>query len=63
VGVATVTQQPYARRSARVILADDADRLLLFESEGFWFTPVILGVLLGVVAWVRRTEVPRVLER
>jgi 8-oxo-dGTP pyrophosphatase MutT (NUDIX family) len=34
-----VTQQPSARRSARVILADDADRLLLFESEGFWFTP------------------------
>jgi 8-oxo-dGTP pyrophosphatase MutT (NUDIX family) len=34
-----VTGQPYARRSARVILADDADRLLLFESEGFWFTP------------------------
>jgi hypothetical protein len=24
---------------------------------------VILGVLLGVVAWVRRTEIPRVLER
>ena len=38
-GVATVTQQPYARRSARVILADNADRLLLFESDGFWFTP------------------------
>ncbi|HEY7100518.1 MAG TPA: NUDIX domain-containing protein [Mycobacteriales bacterium] len=34
-----MTGQPYARRSARVILADDADRLLLFESEGFWFTP------------------------
>ena len=36
---------------------------LFFLSEGFWFTPVILGVLLGVVAWVRRTEIPRVLER
>ena len=34
-----MTEQPYARRSARVILADSADRLLLFESEGFWFTP------------------------
>ena len=30
---------PSARRSARVILADGADRLLLFESGGFWFTP------------------------
>jgi uncharacterized membrane protein YphA (DoxX/SURF4 family) len=36
---------------------------LFFLSEGFWYTPVILGVLLGVVAWVRRTEIPRVLER
>jgi putative oxidoreductase len=36
---------------------------LFFLSEGFWFTPVILGVLLGVVAWVRRTEIPRALER
>jgi 8-oxo-dGTP pyrophosphatase MutT (NUDIX family) len=34
-----VTRQRYARRSARVILADCADRLLLFESGGFWFTP------------------------
>ena len=34
-----MTEQPYARRSARVILADSADRLLLFESAGFWFTP------------------------
>ena len=34
-----MTEQPYARRSARVILADGADRLLLFESGGFWFTP------------------------
>jgi putative oxidoreductase len=36
---------------------------LFFLSEGFWFTPVILGVLLGVVAWVRRAEIARVLER
>jgi putative oxidoreductase len=36
---------------------------LFFLSEGFWYTPVILGVLLGVVAWVRRAEIPRVLER
>ena len=34
-----MTDQRYARRSARVILADGADRLLLFQSEGFWFTP------------------------
>jgi 8-oxo-dGTP pyrophosphatase MutT (NUDIX family) len=34
-----VTDKPSARRSARVILADGADRLLLFESGGFWFTP------------------------
>jgi 8-oxo-dGTP pyrophosphatase MutT (NUDIX family) len=34
-----VTDMPSARRSARVILADGADRLLLFESGGFWFTP------------------------
>jgi 8-oxo-dGTP pyrophosphatase MutT (NUDIX family) len=34
-----VTEMPPARRSARVILADCADRLLLFESGGFWFTP------------------------
>ncbi|GAA4943197.1 DoxX-like protein [Actinomycetospora succinea] len=33
---------------------------LFFLSEGFWYTPVILGILLGVVAWVRRGEiVPR----
>lgn len=33
---------------------------LFFLSEGFWYTPVILGVLLGIVAWVRRGEiVPR----
>ena len=36
---------------------------LFFLSEGFWYTPVILGVLLGVVAWVRRTEIPETLAR
>jgi putative oxidoreductase len=30
---------------------------LFFLHEGFWYTPVIIGVLLAVVAWVRRTEV------
>ena len=30
---------------------------LFFLSEGFWYTPVILGVLLGIVAWVRRAEI------
>ena len=34
-----MTDKPSARRSARVILADGADRLLLFESGGYWFTP------------------------
>lgn len=29
----------YARRSARVILVDTADRTLLFRSGGWWFTP------------------------
>lgn len=36
---------------------------LFFLSEGYWYTPVILGVLLGVVAWVRRAEIPRALIR
>lgn len=36
---------------------------LFFLSEGYWYTPVILGVLLGVVAWVRRSEIPQVLAR
>jgi putative oxidoreductase len=36
---------------------------LFFLSEGFWYTPVILGVLLGVVAWVRRAEIPALLAR
>ena len=31
--------QPFTRHSARVILADVEDRLLLLESDGFWFTP------------------------
>jgi putative oxidoreductase len=33
---------------------------LFFLSEGFWYTPVILGVLLGIVAWVRRAEIREV---
>ena len=33
---------------------------LFFLDEGFWYTPVILGVLLGVVAWVRRAEIREV---
>jgi putative oxidoreductase len=36
---------------------------LFFLSEGFWYTPVILGVLLGVVAWGRRSEAAAVLPR
>jgi 8-oxo-dGTP pyrophosphatase MutT (NUDIX family) len=34
-----VTSEGYARRSARVILVDRSDRLLLFQSDDFWFTP------------------------
>jgi putative oxidoreductase len=29
---------------------------LFFLSEGYWYTPVILGVLLGIVAVARRPE-------
>jgi putative oxidoreductase len=36
---------------------------LFFLSEGYWYTPVILGALLGIVAWVRRHEIPQVLAR
>ena len=36
---------------------------LFFLSEGFWYTPVILGVLLAVVAVVRRHEVPATFRR
>jgi 8-oxo-dGTP pyrophosphatase MutT (NUDIX family) len=34
-----MTTAEYSRRSARVILVDGAGRLLLFQSEDFWFTP------------------------
>jgi 8-oxo-dGTP pyrophosphatase MutT (NUDIX family) len=34
-----VTVEEFARRSARVILVDRTGRLLLFQSEDFWFTP------------------------
>lgn len=34
-----MTNADFARRSARVLLVDPADRLLLFQSEDFWFTP------------------------
>jgi 8-oxo-dGTP pyrophosphatase MutT (NUDIX family) len=34
-----VTNVDYARRSARVLLVDPADRVLLFQSEDCWFTP------------------------
>jgi uncharacterized membrane protein YphA (DoxX/SURF4 family) len=36
---------------------------LFFLSEGYWYTPVILGVLLAVVAVARRREIPQVLSR
>ena len=34
-----MTDEDFSRRSARVILVDASDRLLLFRSEDFWFTP------------------------
>lgn len=36
---------------------------LFFLHEGYWFTPVIVGVLLAVVAWVRRAEVAALFTR
>lgn len=36
---------------------------LFFLSEGYWFTPVIFGVLLAVVAWVRRAETAALVSR
>jgi uncharacterized membrane protein YphA (DoxX/SURF4 family) len=36
---------------------------LFFLDVGYWFTPVIVGVLLAVVAWVRRTEVVALVTR
>ena len=34
-----MTDEEFSRRSARVLLVDPAGRLLLFQSEDFWFTP------------------------
>jgi 8-oxo-dGTP pyrophosphatase MutT (NUDIX family) len=34
-----MTGDEFSRRSARVILVDRSGRLLLFQSEDFWFTP------------------------
>lgn len=36
---------------------------LFFLDEGFWYTPVIVGVLLAVVAVVRRHEIPASFRR
>ena len=36
---------------------------LFFLHEGYWFTPVIVGVLLAVVAWVRQAEVAALFTR
>ncbi|MFC5062008.1 DoxX family protein [Actinomycetospora atypica] len=36
---------------------------LFFLSEGFWYTPVIMGVLLAVVAVARRREIPATFRR
>jgi putative oxidoreductase len=46
----------FARLAASCLIAlmvGAAIAQLFFLSEGFWYTPVILGVLLGVVAWFR----------
>jgi putative oxidoreductase len=36
---------------------------LFFLNEGYWFTPVIFGLLLAVVAWMRRTEIVALFTR
>ena len=36
---------------------------LFFLHEGYWYTPVIIGVLLAVVAWARRGEVAALVAR
>jgi uncharacterized membrane protein YphA (DoxX/SURF4 family) len=36
---------------------------LFLLSEGYWFTPVIFGLLLAVVAWMRRTEIVALFTR
>ncbi|HEY2194912.1 MAG TPA: DoxX family protein [Actinomycetospora sp.] len=36
---------------------------LFFLDAGYWCTPVIVGVLLAVVAWVRRGEVAALVTR
>src|SRR3954451_6203555 len=45
------------------LMAGATGAQLFFLSEGFWYTPVIFGVLLGVVAWMRRAEIPELLPR
>ncbi|HEY2225233.1 DoxX family protein [Actinomycetospora sp.] len=36
---------------------------LFFLDLGYWYTPVIFGVLLAVVAWVRRAEITALVSR
>jgi uncharacterized membrane protein YphA (DoxX/SURF4 family) len=36
---------------------------LFFLDAGYWYTPVIVGVLLGIVAWVRRAEIVALVTR
>jgi putative oxidoreductase len=36
---------------------------LFFLSEGYWYTPVIVGALLAVIAWARRAEITALLGR
>lgn len=36
---------------------------LFFLHEGFWYTPVIVGVLLAVIAWARRAETAALVTR
>ena len=45
------------------LMAGATGAQLFFLDEGYWFTPVILGVLLAVVAWVRRAEVVSLASR
>jgi uncharacterized membrane protein YphA (DoxX/SURF4 family) len=36
---------------------------LFFLDAGYWYTPVIVGVLLAVIAWTRRTETAALVTR
>lgn len=50
--------------SCLVVLMIGATGAQLFLlDEGYWYTPVIVGVLLAVVGWTRRAEIPASVSR